>query len=226
MISIPVPRVRHIAAASLSSLVLAAPVHAESGADTALKNTAIAGSLATWAYALFKGSPVGGCLVDGARGPGSDWGFRLQGGKDSELKYGMLAAERRNCHLTDALGFSLDVSPVIGVSAWEADSDSAYAHHAWDLAYVPMMHWRTPVAGGVNNFDVEFGIGPDYLSKSSIGDRVKSTNFQFSDHFGLGFGSASGSWRVGFEFRHLSNLSIKTPNTAVDFKGIAFSYRP
>jgi hypothetical protein len=88
-----------------------------------------------------------------------------------------------------------------------------------------MMHWRHGLSGGTN-WDVEFGIGPDYLSEASIGNRQKSTNFQFSDHFGLGIGSRDGTWRLGFEFRHISNLSIQTPNAAVDFKGIAFSYRP
>ena len=220
------PLAASAAAALLAAFVLAAPARAETGAGTALKNTAIAGSVATWVVALFNGAPVGDCLVRGnGNGPGSDWGLRLQGGTDAELKYGMVAAERRDCHLTDALGWSLDVSPIVGASYWNADSGSAYAHHAWDLAYVPMMHWRHPVASQTN-FDVEFGIGPAYLSEASIGDRQKSTNFQFSDHFGLGVGSSDGKWRVGFEFRHISNLSIQTPNAAVDYKGIAISYRP
>ena len=220
------PLAASAAAVLLAAFALAAPARAETGAGTALKNTAIAGSVATWAVALFNGAPVGDCLVRGnSNGPGSDWGLRLQGGKDAELKYGMVAAERRDCHLTDALGWSLDVSPIVGASYWDADSTSAYAHHAWDLAYVPMMHWRHPVASQTN-FDVEFGIGPAYLSEASIGDRQKSTNFQFSDHFGLGVGSSDGKWRVGFEFRHISNLSIQTPNAAVDYKGIALSYRP
>jgi lipid A 3-O-deacylase len=215
-----------LAAAFVAVLAPAVPAHAETGAGTALKNTAIAGSVATWAVALFNGAPIGDCLVQGnSNGPGGEWGLRLQGGSDAELKYGMVAAERRNCALTNALGWSLDVSPVVGLSYWDADSGSLYAHHAWDLAYVPMMHWRHPVAAQTN-VDVEFGIGPAYLSEANIGDRQKSTNFQFSDHFGVGLGSSDGKWRVGFEFRHISNLSIQTPNAAVDYKGIAISYRP
>jgi len=214
------------AAALAAALALSPAARAETGTGTALKNTAIAGTVATWAVALFNGAPIGDCLVQGnSNGPGGEWGLRAQGGKDAELKYAMLAAERRSCYLTNALGWSLDMAPVLGASYWEADSSSAYAHHAWDLAYVPMMHWKHGLASQTD-FDVEFGIGPAYLSEASIGDRQKSTNFQFSDHFGLGVGSHDGKWRVGFEFRHVSNLSIQTPNAAVDFKGIAFTYRP
>jgi hypothetical protein len=219
-------RARRAALAAAIVAAVAPAAHAETGAGTALKNTAIAGSVATWAVALFNGAPVVDCLTHGnSNGPGSEWGVRLQGGTDAELKYAMLAAERRPCDLTNALGWSLDVSPIAGVSYWEADSGSAYSRHAWDVAYVPMMHWRHPVAAQTN-VDVEFGIGPAYLSEASIGDRQKSTNFQFSDHFGIGLGSSDGKWRVGFEFRHISNLSIQTPNAAVDYKGIAISYRP
>ncbi len=94
----------------LSALTLAAcglcavPAQAESSSGSALKNTAIAGTVATWAVALFKGAPVGDCLVRGnSSGPGGDWGLRIQGGKDAELKYGSIGAERRDCNLTSAL---------------------------------------------------------------------------------------------------------------------------
>ena len=72
----------------------------------------------------------------------------------------------------------------------------------------------------------EFGIGPSYLSESNIGNRQKGSNFQFSDHFGVGVSSADGHWRAGFAFRHISNLSIRTPNNAVDFKGVAIEWTP
>ncbi len=214
-----------LVAASLA-LGAAVPAHAESSSGSALKNTAIAGTVATWAVALWRGAPVGDCLVQGnSSGPGADWGLRVQAGKDAELKYASLGAERRECFLTNAGGFSLDVAPVVAAGFWDADSQSLYSHKAWDVSYVPMMHWRYPVAQHTR-IDFEFGIGPTYLSEPDIGDRRKSTSFQFSDHFGIGLGSADGHWRVGFAFRHVSNLSIKTPNAAVDFKGIAIEWRP
>ncbi len=205
------------------ALAAAAPAQAETGAGSALKNTAIAGTIATWTVAALKGAPFFGCL---AHGGGDDaWGARLAGGKDSELSYESIGAERHECKLTSVSGFSLDMSPVISASAWQAKSDSKYSHSAWDVAFVPMMHWRYPVAANTR-LDLEFGIGPSYLSESNIGDRQKGSNFQFSDHFGVGISSADGHWRAGFAFRHLSNLSIRTPNNAVDFKGVAIEWTP
>lgn len=213
-------------AAAVLALVAVVPASAETGAGSALKNTAIAGTVASWAVALIKGAPVGDCLVHGnSNGPGADWGLRLQEGQDSELRMWQIGAERRECALTQAAGFSLDVSPVASVGFWQADSDSTYAHHAFDFAYVPMLHWRLPVADHTR-LDFEFGIGPMYLSEHDIGNRQKSTDFQFSDHFGVGIGSSDGKWRIGFAFRHVSNLDIKDPNNAVDFKGVVLSYRP
>ena len=204
--------------------VAAAPAHAESSSGAALKNTAIAGTIATWAVAGLERTPFFGCLAHGD--PKDDnWGGRVAAGKDAELKYESIGLERHECQLTDLGPFSLDLSPVVSVGAWQAKSDSLYSHSAWDIAFVPMMHWRYPVATGTR-LDLEFGIGPAYLSEASIGNRLKSTNFQFSDHFGVGLSSSDGHWRAGFEFRHVSNLSIQTPNAAVDFKGIALEWTP
>ncbi len=205
-------------------LAFGASAQAESSSGSALKNTAIAGTVATWAVAALERTPFFGCLAHGDA-KDDNWGGRIAAGKDAELKYESIGLERHECQLTDLGPFSLDMSPVISVGAWQADHDSLYSHNAWDFALVPMMHWRYPVSASTR-LDLEFGIGPAYLSEASIGDRQKSTNFQFSDHFGLGVSSADGHWRAGFAFRHLSNLSIKTPNKAVDFKGIAIEWTP
>jgi len=89
---------------------------------------------------------------------------------------------------------------------------------------VPMLYWRAP-AGAVR-FDLGFGIGPMLLSEPEIGNRRKGTNFQFSDQFEAGLSSADGRWRVAFAYRHVSNLDISSDNDAVDFKGVALSWRP
>ena len=219
------PRTARLAlAAAALALVAAAPARAETGLGTGLKNTAIAGTVATWAVAALKGAPFFSCLANGQRG-NDGWGARVAAGKDSELSYESIGVERHECQLTDVGPFSLDMSPVLSAGAWQAKSDSLYHHDAFDVAFVPMMHWRYPVSQGAR-LDLEFGIGPAFLSQPSIGDRLKSTEFQFSDHFGIGVSSADGHWRAGFAFRHVSNLSIKTPNDAVDFKGIALEWTP
>ena len=213
-----------LSAAFAAALLAAAPAQAETGAGSALKNTAIAGTIATWTIAALRGAPFLGCLENGdAAHPG--WGGRVSAAKDAELTQQSVGLERHECKLTEVGGFALDMSPLVSASAWQAKSDSAYSHSAWDVEFTPMMHWRAPVSGGMR-LDLEFGIGPSYLSEASIGNRQKSTNFQFSDHFGVGLSSADGHWRAGFAFRHISNLSIRMPNNAVDFKGVALEWTP
>jgi hypothetical protein len=222
----PAPaRPRLVAVLSLAAAFASAPpAHAETGAGTALKNTAIAGTIATWTVAALRGAPLFGCLAHGQSGNDA-WGGRIAAGKDSELSYESVGVERHECQLTSVAGFALDMSPVISAGAWQARSNSPYAHSAWDIAFVPMLHWRTPLSGNAR-LDLEFGIGPTYLSEADIGGRRKGSNFQFSDHFGVGVSSADGHWRAGFAFRHISNLSIRTPNNAVDFKGVALEWTP
>lgn len=210
--------------AAALALAAAAPAHAETGLGSALKNTAIAGTIATWTVAALRGAPFFGCLAHGQAGNDA-WGGRVFAAKDAELSTESVGVERHECQLTEVGGFSLDMSPTISASAWQAKSGSKYATSAWDIAFVPMLHWRTPIAAGTR-LDLEFGIGPAYLSETDIGNRQKGSNFQFSDHFGIGVSSADGHWRAGFAFRHISNLSIKTPNNAVDFKGIALEWTP
>ena len=122
-----------LAVATLA-LAAAAPAHAETGLGTALKNTAIAGTVATWTVAALKGAPFFGCLAHGQSGNDA-WGGRVAAGKDSELSYEI---DRRRAPRMPAdrasAGFSLDMSPVISASAWQAKSDSRYSHSAWDVA--------------------------------------------------------------------------------------------
>ena len=225
--NIRAPRRPRLAAAltlAVLALATAAPARAETGAGSALKNTAIAGTIATWTVAALKGAPFFGCLAHGQSG-NDTWGGRVAAFKDAELSSESFGVERHECQLTSVSGFSLDMSPTLSASAWQARSDSAFSHSAWDIAFVPMLHWRYPVSSSTR-LDLEFGIGPAYLSEAKVGDRQKGSNFQFSDHFGVGVSSADGHWRAGFAFRHISNLSIRTPNNAVDFKGIALEWTP
>lgn len=217
---------RFVIAIAMPAFALAAmPAFAETTAGMQMKNTAIIGTAVSWIFALIKNAPAAGdCIVHG-NGDLNNWGVRAQAGTDSELKMFQLGAERRNCDITQVGSVALDVAPIASLGWWHADSDSAYNHNAFDVAYVPMLHWVLPVSTSLQA-DLEFGIGPMYMSQPNIGNRIKSTGFQFSDQFGIGIGSTDGKWRVGFAFRHVSNLDIQDPNTAVDFKGIAISYRP
>jgi hypothetical protein len=74
--------------------------------------------------------------------------------------------------------------------------------------------------------DASFGLGPDLISKTSIGYQRKSTAFQFSDEMGIGISDAKKRVRLSYSYRHVSNLDIKTPNNGTNFVGIVgLSYK-
>jgi len=91
------------------------------------------------------------------------------------------------------------------------------------VAVVPLLHWQHH-AFGPHKVEVEVGIGPAWLSEPHIGDRYKSTQFQFSDHLGLNLVGPADQWRLGLHWRHISNLDIRTPNNGVDFTGLVFAW--
>jgi hypothetical protein len=86
-----------------------------------------------------------------------------------------------------------------------------------------LLHWQHP-AFWAHKVEVEFGVGPAWLSEPHIGERYKSTEFQFSDHLGLNWVGPADRWRVGLHWRHISNLDIRTPNNGVDFTGLVFAW--
>ena len=187
-----------------------------SGSSNALRALAVGGTLSSWAYAAWQGAPLTRC--DHAH-----WQVRAFGAKDDELKTGSLGAALGDCHMLKVGDWSLSNQTAFSVSRWSASGQFSGADSAWDVAVVPLLHWQHH-AFGPHKMEVEFGIGPAWLSEPHIGDRYKSTQFQFSDHLGLNLVGPADQWRVGLHWRHISNLDIRTPNNGVDFKGLVFAY--
>lgn len=71
----------------------------------------------------------------------------------------------------------------------------------------------------------EAGIGAHLLSRTTIGDKRLSTQFQFGDHLGLGYRfGAKGAFDLGYRYQHLSNGGIKKPNNGINFHQIRLQY--
>jgi len=61
----------------------------------------------------------------------------------------------------------------------------------------------------------ELGLGAALLSRTDLGPKVFSTNFQFSQHAGLGL-ELGGRFSVGWRYSHYSNGDIEMPNHGID----------
>jgi len=183
-----------------------------------LKHTAIGGSLAMYGLATWKSGNLKQCQLENTVG--------YEYGSNEEIHTKSLSYRFYNCEFDDSLrlpwGFKLRMLPTLLASQWSADS-GPYASAANEVTFTPLGQFVVGV--GSVNLDATFGIGYSYLTPTSIGNQVKSTNFQFSDQLSFGISDSKNRYRLSWFYRHISNLDIRTPNNGVDLVGASFSMR-
>jgi len=187
---------------------------ARAQSDKAMKNLAVAGSLASYAYAYSLGS---------------DWAcqdqYRVgaQLGRDEELRstglqFSMLTCDHPSADLIPGLEFRF--TPVFAATQWRANA-GPYARTNEEFTLTPQIRYIYPHNSMA--MDVGFGIGLSLISEPDIGTRQKSTHYQFSDEFSVGLSDRSGRYRLAYLYRHVSNADTQLPNNGVDFHGISLS---
>jgi len=79
--------------------------------------------------------------------------------------------------------------------------------------------------GGFRPF-LEAGIGLHYLTDKHFTTKDFSTNFQFGDHIGMGvqFGQ-NHHLRLAYQFQHLSNAGMGSPNPGINFHLLNFGVK-
>lgn len=104
-----------------------------------------------------------------------------------------------------------------------AERNSSGTTQLRDLGLTPNLLYRFGKSSwGIRPF-VEGGIGFHYLTEKDIAKKDFSTHFQFGDHFsvGLEFGKRL-SYRINYQFQHLSNGGIDSPNPGINFHLLSF----
>ena len=86
----------------------------------------------------------------------------------------------------------------------------------YQIAVLPSLRFNIALSNTVAWY-LDAGIGPGIISKTSLGNRQMSTAFQFYNQVGTGlrFGTKQ-VFDLGVYYVHLSNASIKRPNTGMD----------
>lgn len=211
----PIPTPSVFASGGLLIAALLLPINAARANDELLKNVTVLGSLATYGFALTNRSSLD-CR--------ESYRFGLHSGSDNELSSVGISGSLRDCETPlDVGSFSgvrFRLMPSIMATNWKASS-GANQNGLFEATLVPRAQFLAPYRGMY--FDATLGIGVSYLTATSIGTREKSTAFQFSDELSLGLSDATQTIRLAFQYRHISNLGIKTPNNPVDFRGLTLS---
>lgn len=108
---------------------------------------------------------------------------------------------------------------------WDGERRRGSHNSLWELSLTPVLRLAPSSTreGGVSPY-LEGGVGLHLLSHTSIANRQFSTAFQFGSLIGTGlrFGTR-GRYQLGYRFQHISNASIKTPNSGMNLHEISFS---
>ncbi len=69
----------------------------------------------------------------------------------------------------------------------------------------------------------EIGVGPAYLTETSLGDANFGSNWQFEDKFGIGMNlGTENPAQLIYRYYHYSNAGFKPPNRGLDLHTVAF----
>lgn len=110
----------------------------------------------------------------------------------------------------------------LAIGQWHGDSLVGQNDSISDIGFTPTFRWQ---ANDLQGYYVEGGIGAHYISRTAIGGKRFSTQFQFGDHLGFGyrFGPKE-AFDLSYRFQHLSNAGIKRPNDGIEFHQIRLQY--
>lgn len=126
---------------------------------------------------------------------------------------------RFNPRIANGRGLELIGIGQLSTGLWRGDRDIV------DASATPILRLQPSSQSANLKPYIEAAIGFHYISDIQMRNRVFSTNFQFGDHLGLGvvFGR-SRSVDISYQFQHLSNASIKRPNSGINFHIVRIGY--
>jgi hypothetical protein len=108
----------------------------------------------------------------------------------------------------------------------ESDVSDAENSELFDLSLTPVFRMQrdTGLSSGVSPY-AEAGVGAHLLSETRLGHNSYSTAFQFGSLVGLGLSfGGRGQYQLGYRFQHISNASIKSPNSGMDLHLLRLAY--
>jgi len=115
----------------------------------------------------------------------------------------------------------LDTRLAAQLAYWHSQEDNTRDSSLVDLSLTPLLRWSAKRDGAFRGY-VEGGIGLRLLSHTNIGQRQLSTAAQFGERIGTGlmFGPQD-RYEAGIFVQHVSNGSIRKPNSGLTYFGLS-----
>jgi lipid A 3-O-deacylase len=109
------------------------------------------------------------------------------------------------------------------IGRWHRDTNAVGQNsNLTDVGFTPVFRFQRNDLKGPY---AEAAVGFHWLSRTQIGDKRMSTQFQFGDHLGAGYRFGDkGQYDLGFRYQHLSNGGIKRPNNGINFSQVRLQY--
>lgn len=103
--------------------------------------------------------------------------------------------------------------------------EGADCGHVTDAGITPVFRF-CPAPSDKLTWYLDFAIGMHLISRTSIGDQVYSTAFQFGEFSGTGllFGDHH-RYEIGVRYMHESNADLKLPNDGMNFLQLQLALR-
>lgn len=186
--------------------------------DQNLLNLAVASTLLSWGYSIYANDTRLPDVMD------INWQQQRLGvnlGHFSQAHaFNLNYAKPLKSPLVTRQNFDLNAHWELGLGAWQSQRKQPLNKSGYIISLTPMLNYQFTRLSYQPY--IEMGIGMAFISGSEMDNKLKSTQFQFSDR--LGAGIEINNWRLGYRFEHLSNGGISTPNEAVDIHALHASY--
>ncbi|MCE1163289.1 MAG: acyloxyacyl hydrolase [Thiomonas sp.] len=138
--------------------------------------------------------------------------------KGNEYSNATLALQSAPIWLHDFAHSKLDV--VLEASLGQVSSSTGSgSRHLTHVGLTPIARWWFAPQTAM-----EFGIGANVFSGTTLGAKEISTAYQFGDSIGLLHRFAGTPWTVGARLTHYSNADIKRPNPGQDYLQLRIGY--
>lgn len=110
----------------------------------------------------------------------------------------------------------------VDAAYWKRDASPGENEDLFEIGATPVFRLQQDDLKGPY---IEAGVGAHLLSRTSLGNKQFSTQFQFGSHLGIGYRfGARQALDLSYSFQHLSNADIKKPNEGADFHQVRLQY--
>ena len=146
---------------------------------------------------------------------------RGQGNSVSVTEFGL---QTRELEAWNSYFGHVGLSMLARIGDWQALGEHSFVTQVWDISLTPVLRLNSQHLKIISPF-FEIGLGVHAISHVHINDRNLSTGFQFGEILGAGvtFGHHH-AFDAGVRLSHVSNCSIKKPNSGLTYSSIVVGY--